>query len=205
MNTILKRTYQNTHQDVADKFAVKELIEFERFCRDNALWDEMNQCFTTDSKVTVSWFQGTGQAFVEASSKMTTYAPHKLNNTLIWLSGNRAIAITMATIQIRATVEGQQLELHSDVKLIYRTEKRSDTWYIAAMDAIYEKDALISVSPTCNIVISIEKISKYRPSYAYLSYLLENQGHKVDTNLPGIDKPELVNNFYQEAENWLTK
>ena len=32
---------QNTLEDVVDKFNIRELIEFERYCRDYKLWDEM--------------------------------------------------------------------------------------------------------------------------------------------------------------------
>jgi hypothetical protein len=40
----LKRPIQNTPEEILDKFSVTELINFERFCRDNAQWDEMKKC-----------------------------------------------------------------------------------------------------------------------------------------------------------------
>ncbi len=36
MEKLLKKPSANTAQDLMDKFNIKELIEFERFCRDNA-------------------------------------------------------------------------------------------------------------------------------------------------------------------------
>lgn len=74
-------------EDMLEKFRVRELVEYERFCRDNALWDSMLACFAQDSRVEISWYQGSGQGFVEASKKMKAKAPHKLNNTLVWLNG----------------------------------------------------------------------------------------------------------------------
>jgi|GEM_PF-6564287 len=38
---ILKRPLLESEKAVLEKAAIKELVEFERFCRDNALWDEM--------------------------------------------------------------------------------------------------------------------------------------------------------------------
>ena len=54
---IITRTYGSSMSEVKDKFDIKELIEFERFCRDNALWDEMKQCYCKDSYVKISWFE----------------------------------------------------------------------------------------------------------------------------------------------------
>ncbi|MDQ7093623.1 hypothetical protein REC12_08480 [Desulfosporosinus sp. PR] len=92
---ILTRPGISSPQEMLDKAAIKELLEFERFCRDNALWDEMKKCYAEDSTVNISWFQGSGHGFADASSKMESKAPHKLYNTAIWLNGDKAVAIMM--------------------------------------------------------------------------------------------------------------
>lgn len=203
MKTLLRKPSGNTLENVIDKFNIKELIEFERFCRDNAQWEEMKKCFAENSIVTVSWFKGSGHGFVDASSKMETYAPHKLLDTLVWLNKDKAVAITMATIQMRVEIEGHLLELSSDVKLLYKTQKINGLWSIISMDGIYEKDILIPVSPGDGITIPKEEIAKFRSSYANMSYTLTKNGHTVNVNLPGIDKPETVAKLYQESEEWL--
>jgi len=198
----LKRPIQITKENIIDKANIIELIQFERFCRDNSQWEEMKKCFAAHSKVTVSWFQGTGAEFVDASSKMKSYAPHKLNNTLVWINGNKAISLTMATIQVRSELDGYPVELQSDVKLLYRTQKIDGIWYVVSMDGIYEKDSLVPVYPNSNITVPVEEISKFRSSYANLSYVFSKQGYDIDANLPGIDKPETVKKIYEEAEVW---
>ncbi len=50
---ILKRPKANTIEEMAEKNNIKELLEFERFCRDNALWYEMHKCFAEDSTVNI--------------------------------------------------------------------------------------------------------------------------------------------------------
>ena len=70
---ILTRPMPANPQQALDKAAIRELVEFERYCRDNALWDEMKKCYTEDSHVKISWFEGTGHGFVDASSKWTEY------------------------------------------------------------------------------------------------------------------------------------
>lgn len=200
---LFNRTIQNNKKDINDKFSVIELIEFERFCRDNAQWMEMKKCFAPDAIVTVSWFTGTGEEFVDASMKMKAHAPHKIYNTVVSLNKNKAVAVTMATIQTRTNINGHIVELHSDLKLLYCTRKIEDVWYIVTMKGIYEKDALIPCYPSNGITIPMEEISKFRPSYANLAYILNMQGYEVDAELPGIDRPETVNKLYQEAEEWL--
>ncbi len=199
----LKKPIPNTPESLIDKANIIELIEFERFCRDNAQWEEMKKCFAEDSTVTISWFQGTGWGFVDASSKMSSYAPHKLNNTLVWINKNKAVAITLATIQCRVDMNGHPVELQSDVKLIYRTKKIEGIWQIVSFSSIYEKDSLVPVYPSNDIVVPVEEIAKFRTSYANLSYSFTLQGYKVDQRLAGIDMPETVNNLYNAAENWL--
>ena len=203
MDKLLKKPGINTVQDQLDKFNIKELIEFERFCRDNAQWDEMKKCYADHSTVNISWFKGSGHGFVDASSKMKGYAPHKLYDTLIWLNGEKAIAITMATIQMKFNIDGGLLELQAESKLIFRTQKVNKEWIIVCFESIYEKDALIPVTPNSSINIPAEDIIKYRSSYANMSYALGKTGHNVDQNLPGIDKPESVAQLYNETESWL--
>jgi len=202
-NMILKRPMINTERDIIDKASVKELIEFERFCRDNSMWDEMDKCFTEDSKVVISWFQGTGHEFVEASKKMIGRAPHKIYNTEIWVNGDKAVAIMITTIQKRVDIGGYPLELMSDAKIVFRTRRVDGIWYIVSLEGIYEKDALVPVIPNNNIVVPIEELSKFRESYACLSYVLNKDGYEIDCNLPGIDRPDLVEKFYQETDEWL--
>lgn len=191
--------------DCLNKASIKELIEFERFCRDNFIWDEMDKCFAADSKVLISWFHGTGHEFVEASKKMVGRAPHKIYNTQIWVNGDKAVAIMIATIQKREDIGGYQIELMSDAKLVFRTQRIDDIWYIVSLEGIYEKDALVPVIPNSNIVVPVEELSKFRESYACLSLILSRAGYEIDPNLPGIDRPDLVEKFYKETDEWLCK
>jgi len=202
---ILKRPGVNTQQTMIDKASVKEVIEFERFCRDNALWEEMEKCYAKESHVMISWFKGTGAEFVAASRKMKGRAPHKIYNTEIWLNGDKAIAIMLVSIQYRVVINGCPVELMSDAKLVFRVQKMDDLWMIQSMEGIYEKDALVPVYPNGNLTISRDELSKFRDPYACLSYVLTMEGYKVDSALPGIDQPEQVEKLYHEVNEWLIK
>lgn len=182
---LFSRPTTSTVEEVLDKFAVKELIEYERFCRDNALWPQMRTCYAPDSVVTISWYQGSGFGFVDASGKMAAHAPHKLNNTLIWLNGNRAVAVTMACIQTRAEVGGRPMDMSSYVRLLYSLRRVDSTWEILSLDSIYEKDCLTPAAP--------EGLFPSRPgireSYANLSEIM-GRSYAIADDLPGDDRPE---------------
>jgi len=186
-----------TFEEMLDKFAVKELIEYERFCRDNALWDQMHDCYANDSTVTISWYNGDGHGFVDASAKMKTVAPHKINNTLVWLNGEKAVAICMASIQTRKEIDGVQLDLTSYVRLLYTAIKKESRWKITSFDAIYEKDCLIPASPE-----TLRPKPDSRSSYANLISMIGSDGYDMNQNLPGDDRPDLTAALLSKVEDW---
>ena len=187
----------STVQEMLDKFSVRELIEFERFCRDNALWDQMRQCYTEKSRVKTSWYSGDGYGFVEASSRMKTAAPHKIFDTLVWLNGNRAAAITMACIQIRKDIAGKAFDLSSYVRLVF-TAVKEESWKLASLDAIYEKDCLVPASPG-----GMEPPPGSRASYSNLISVLGSEGHRMNTELAGDDRPDLRDSLLNTVNAWL--
>lgn len=184
-----------TMEELVDKFAVKELIEYERFCRDNALWAQMHTCFAEDSTVRISWYQGSGHGFVDASSHMEMKAPHKLNSTLVWLNGTKAAAVTMGCIQTRKVIDNVSMDLTSYVRFLYTARKEEGTWLIRSMDCIYEKDCLTSAGFTAD--------GDVRESYGNLTGIIGSEGYTIADDLPGDDRPELTAELMSRAKQWL--
>ena len=203
MGEFLTRPYVNTEEERNAKEDILELINFERFCRDNAQWDEMRKCFAKDSYVNISWYQGSGDGFVTASSKSSMYAPHKIHNSLTWINGNKAVTIMMATIQNRRTIKGVECELSTDSQLLFSTQKIEGQWYIVRFESIYEQDRLIPVLPNATLSMDKSELARYRQSYACMSYCMEMSGIEANQNLAGIDRPETVKKIYSELKKWL--
>ena len=203
MNAFLTRPVVNTEEERNAKADILELINFERFCRDNAQWDEMRKCFAQDSFVNISWYKGDGDGFVTASAKSPNYAPHKIHNALTWLNGDRAVTIMMATIQNRRTVKGVECELSADTQLLFSTQKIDGQWYIVRFESIYEQDRLVPVLPNAALTMDSEALSKYRQSYACMSYCMEQSGFGANQELAGRDRPETVEKIYAELKKWL--
>lgn len=187
-------------EDMLEKFRVRELVEYERFCRDNALWDSMLACFAQDSRVEISWYQGSGQGFVEASKKMKAKAPHKLNNTLVWLNGAHAAGVTMGSIHIRRRIGGTWVDLVSQVRFLYTARKEQGVWKIVTMNCIYEQDSLL---PVCAVPPARQPF--VRPSYRHLAQVLQEDGFSISEALPGDDQPPAVQALYAQAAAFLAQ
>lgn len=194
--------YKNSAEEVKDKYNIRELVEFERYCRDRQLWDQMEQCYHEDSEVHISWYAGTGKKFVEASKKMSG-ATHKIFNTVIWLKGNKAIAEIVASIQSHTVIDRKEVDLVSYVRLLYRVEKIGGIWKIRTLDCIYEKDSLLPVLPSSDLDIDPSELSEYRSPYQCLCYVLKQKGITCNQELPGEDRPDTVNALYQSVSNWI--
>ena len=205
MSTFLTRPVINTEEERNAKADILELINFERFCRDNAQWDEMRKCFAKDSFVNISWYQGDGDGFVTASAKSPTYAPHKIHNSLTWLNGDRAVTIMMATIQNRRTIKGVECELSTDTQLLFSTQKIDGKWYIVRFESIYEQDRLIPVLPDSTLSMDSAALEKYRQSYACMSFCMEQSGFGANQELAGRDHPETVEKIYADLNKWLAE
>jgi len=204
LNHFGKRPGAQTPQTTADKFATTELVAFERFCRDNEQWAEMKKCYADAAIVNVSWFQGSASKFIEASSShQVAPAHHKIHNTLVWLNGSRAIALMTVTIQIPAEIKGVSLNLLSDSQLLYRMEKINGTWLIEQFDCIYVEDSLVPEFPNNRLDIPADAFDGFRKSYACISYNAQFAKMEVNEELPGTDRPDLVNQLYQNADSWL--
>ena len=203
MSVFLTRPKTATEEERNAKADILELINFERFCRDNAQWDEMRKCFAKDSFVNISWYKGDGDGFVTASAASPIYAPHKIHNSLTWVNGDRAVTVMMATIQNRRTIEGVECELSEDTQLLFSTRKIDGQWYIVRFESIYEQDRMIPVLPDATLSLDRSVLDGFRQSYACMSYCMEMSGGGANQELAGRDRPETVEKTYDDLRKWL--
>jgi hypothetical protein len=191
--------------EATDVSAITQLILRERESRDLARWDALRACFFADSVVHVSWFRGSGSDFVDGSIDMFrrgVAAKHRLSPILVTLADKRAIASMSAIIDLPAQLKGIEMNLSTYSRFLYRVERRDEKWGIVSFDAVYMRDELLPAIPGRSISIDMDEVRSFRPSYRMLSYYLATQGYAVDSNLPGEDRPELVDELYRELFDW---
>lgn len=193
-------------QQLIDKAEINEVVQRERAYRDQARWDDMRTMYHEDAVVDLSWFKGSGWEFVAASRRLYEagrHSAHQMGPTLVSLNGTRALAMTGCAVCLRTHRDGVELELTAHSRLHERLEKRDGEWRLSRMGIVYLRDLLIPVSPVQRVTIDETRLARYRSSYRFLSYLLEQTGVAPRDDLPGEDRPETVEPLLAADECWL--
>jgi len=189
-----------------DITAITQLVVRERESRDMGFWHRMRDCFHADAEVNISWFQGNGHAFVEASRDMASrgmLAKHRLGPVLVTLNGDRALATLSAIIDIPTVIDGKDFTLCAHSLLIYRVAKRQGVWRLGSFEVIYRRDEFIPAILGQTAAVPVELLAGYRASYRNLCYSLHLKGYQPSDELAGEDRPETVRAILDKVYGWL--
>lgn len=185
---------------------VTQLILRERQCRDRGWWDQMADCFTDGSTIDLSWFTGSGAAFVAASRGMSgrgDYAVHRLSPPFVRVRGDRALAELPVIIEFVVEIGEVEAVLASKARSQYRAERGDGIWRIARITAIYERDSLTPSVPGTWLDLDPQAFMGYRPSYRCLAWYLNQKGYHVGPDLLGDDSPQAAAGHYEAEAAWL--
>lgn len=188
-----------------DVVANCQLVLREREGRDLCWWQQARDCFHPDSTVNVGWFEGSGAEFVAGSARMAesgTATAHRLSPPIVHLGEGRAVVVLSAVITSRGMVNGQELDLEADGRIVYRTERRDGRWRIAAMDCIYCRDTLTPAVPGEPLRVPADELASLRPSYRMLAWTFGQRGIPVRSDLLGEDQPARIAAFFDDAFAW---
>jgi hypothetical protein len=200
-----------SNEEMMDKLRIKELIEFERYCRDNSHFEQEKTCWWEDGQVFATWFKGSIDEFLKNSgARNKTPSKHKINSIVVWLKDNRAIAECICTITYRTKLGHEQIDLHSWCRLHFRVEKRDERWGIVYFEGIYEKDRIDPVFSDSKWYVPREELTKFRPINWNMCFRLTNYsadsfggGLQFSEYWAGADKPETVQKLYEDSSRWL--
>ena len=195
---------QTDKKAFADRAEIRELLEYERYTRDNGLYAQEGACYSNDAQIHVSWYDGPAKGYFEKlAAAGGGGSKHKINYTTVWVNGNKAIGeMTVMMLSPRVDLDGQKVDLHSFARIFTRLEKQNGVWKILVGDCIYERDELVPVVPDQPVKIDTKELSSYRESYQGLCYVLARTGQKSSQDLPGEDKPETVAKVYDDESAW---
>ena len=193
-------------QPFRDTVEITQLVLRERQGRDRGWWDEMEQAFWPDSRVTISWYDGDGPGFLAASKAMSgrgVSSVHRMSPPVVRVAGDRGWAEAPATIEARGAVDGVLADLVSAARLNYRLVRRDGRWGIVSLECVYERDTLTPALPGAAVSVPGAELDRFRPSYALLSWYLSRAGYQVATSLLGDDEPAARDAFYARTWAWL--
>ena len=185
--------------------AITQLVLAERECRDLGRWERMKACYHPDSQVRISWFQGTGPDFVDASREMArrgVLAKHRLGPVAVRINGDRAVATMVIAIDSPSVLDGVEVILTNHARVFYRAVQRHGVWTLSSFEVFYMRDELHPRIPGQVVSVNPADVAGYRASYRLLSLVLARGGFPVRADLAGEDRPETVDVLCREIYGW---
>lgn len=188
-----------------DIVQIQQLVCREREARDRKWWDEMRQIYHPDALISLSWYVGKPEGFIQGSMHMATKsaANHRPPPTTVRANRGKAVATLSAAIETRVVLDGVETDLDSQARLVYKAVKSEDGWKLFGLDCIYQRDTLSPAIPGEQVVVNLKRLKAYRSSCRCLSYVLESTGFNINQDLPGDDRPEQVSALYDDAFAWM--
>ncbi|WP_052730270.1 nuclear transport factor 2 family protein [Sphingomonas sp. SRS2] len=184
---------------------IQNLIQRERRARDFQDWTEMAECYHSDAEVEISWFRGSAADFVAGSRKIAaagTRSIHQMAPSVVTLRGNRALSDTGCEIHILTTVDGIDMIVSSQARLLSRVERRDGRWLLSSFRTLYVWDTLTPVRPSRSPELDEDELQRLRPSYRHLAYVMGRLGHPFPDTLPGVDDPATERALREKEDVW---
>jgi hypothetical protein len=195
--------------EFADKLAIAELIQAWGVYRDQGQWQELRGTFTPDGHISISWFRGPFEQFVERCEASfaagDTWSRHHLHQPSIKLNGDRAVAETSVIIRVRQKFKDVPVDLTSWSRFLDRVERHSGGWLIAERAAIYERDRLDPVEPSeaYELLFAAGGAARFPEQYRYMAFrLAHTQGRRL---APVVyrDRGDETAELYDRFSTWL--
>lgn len=191
--------------DPQDQLAIAVLMQRWALARDTGNWDALRTTAHPGAEMTTTWFEGSFDAFVEscrASWTGRSRSQHFLGGTVAEIAGERALAQTRMSINVRSRLDGIEVDAVCLGRFYDRVEKRDGAWRIVKRSVIYEKDRIDPVDPGVRISLDPELLGRFPEGYRHLGYLQTRNGAKVNANLPTASG-EALELLLREAKAWL--
>ena len=126
------------------------------FSLDLGEWEQLRACFHPNASITVSWYCGPLDGFIDRSKAMVAarkpeeHRKHWLGNMRSEIRGTRAVLETDVLVLIREFIDGSLFDYTSYGRFYDLFEKRAEAWRIREWNCIYDKDRLDPVVPAPN-------------------------------------------------------
>ncbi|MEA2229498.1 MAG: hypothetical protein QOF04_3128 [Solirubrobacteraceae bacterium] len=185
---------QDTDAGMADRLAIRELVESWAVWRDAGDWERFRTLWHDDGRMMATWFQGPADEFIRVSREGFEGGLrilHFLGGTSVDVAGDRAIAQTKMTIAQRAKVERVTCDVVCTGRFYDFLERRDGRWGLVLRQPIYEKDRIDPVDPRESLSLDPTMLERFPEGYRHLAYLQTAIGFEVKRDMPGLTGPEV--------------
>jgi hypothetical protein len=192
-----------------DKVAIAELVQAWGVYRDQGRWKELRGTFAPDGHISVSWFRGPFEQFVERCranfSAGSNWSRHHLFAPTIKLDKDRAIAETPIIIRVRQKFNGVEVDLTSCLRFLDRVERHAGDWLIAERAAIYERDRLdpVEPSPKFDALFEAAETAHYPEQYRYMAFRIAHAEGRTLAPVVYRDGGAETTDLYARYSAWL--
>lgn len=193
--------------NVSDREAISDLINAWAYHRDRGNWDQLKDTFWPDGTISLSWFDGPFEQFVDSSKEMAekgSPSKHMVDQPFIKINGNRAVSEANVTLLLRA-IGRLEIDLTTYLRFYDLVEKREGQWRISKRTAIYEKDRIDCLRPSLLLWIAsfFNNLKKYPKACRFTAFILEKGGYEMADNIVE-DQSDALKHLYKEGDAWLT-
>jgi len=198
----------DTAATLADKAACAEVIQAWGVYRDQGRWQELRGTFTPDGHISVSWFRGSFEQFVERcrANYGTGWSRHHLFVPTVKVNGDRATAETAVIIRVRQKFNGTNVDLTSCSRFLDRLERHGGGWLIAERAAIYERDRLDPVEPSgaFDELFAHANTAQYPEAYRYMAFRIAHAAGRTLAPVIYRDGGPETADLYARFADWLS-
>ncbi len=190
---------------LADRFALRELVENWAVWRDAGDWERFRTVWHDDGVMMATWFQGPADDFIRVTKEGWAKGVsilHFLGGSSVDLAGDRAIVQTKMTISQRGDVSGVLCDVVCTGRFYDFIERRDGHWGMVLRQPIYEKDRVDPVDPSARLELDQARLAEFPKGYRHLAYIQTQIGYKVKRDMPQLTGPE-VERLYARGQAWL--
>jgi SnoaL-like domain len=201
-----EKSLQARLERLLDRTEIFDLVRFERLCRDQRDFAGMIACYVPNAPVRTTWFDGTIEDFAAASrQKMTSgsQAKHWIMPARLEIDGDRALVESPAVIFDRLSFDSIEFDTFQYCRFVSRVIRCADGWKLGSFEGIYQRDQMQTVDPRDPLPVDWDLLKTLRPSYKFIGYTQVKRGYKLNPELLGDDRPDLLEAFYAREQQWL--
>lgn len=188
------------------KAEIAELVNNWGFYRDQERWEELSSVFHPGGTISISWYDGPHEGFVEASKMIAAggaaLLKHQFGVPSIRVAGTRAVSEVNVVIMVRAAAPFGTVDTTSYARFIDMLEQRDGAWKISKRVAVYEKDRIDPVDTSALPPSLFEGLDRFPAELRFLAASMKRGGIELSKTVV-LDKSPEAKALYAEADAWL--
>jgi len=179
--------------------------------RDEAQWDDLRDLFVPQGSISVSWYSGPINGFIEASRLMAgspdVLTKHWLGTPRVEVSGTRALSEVDVAIKVRSKIGRLEVDVTTFARFLDRFVQCDDEqWRISERVAIYEQDRIDPVQPSALfwLLYRLARFHRFPSEFRHLAYGLARKGLPLAVGIVVAHSDE-EKSLKRSARSWLVE